>query len=715
MYDSLCLIDSLKFPWSPHMFRKMLGPALALGLVAAVAAAPQTPQTPPTQTPPAGAGGRGAGGGGAQITVWAPHSVTPETIDADMNAKIKTEGMDHSKIMWIEHYLTDVYGPRPIGSPNHKAAADWAVKTMTSWGMKNAHLEPFTWRGVGWLPGRASGFITSPVKANLKFEAVPWSPSTKGTVSGEVVSIIAPENPTEAELADYLAKLAPRVKDGIVMVGPPPAVPVNFNEPQKRIPDDQAKLSYAPPDPNNPNAGRSGRGAGGPGGRGGARGATAPTPEGHLSAQQVSARITQLLRDNMPALRLTAQGPGRIPGVIVAQNGAGQIYDDTTPQSPAVILRTDDYGRISRIIQDGTPVTVEFNISNQYFPEGKTSYITVGEIPGTDKADEVVMLGGHLDSWASATGATDNAIGCAIMMEAARILETVGAKPRRTIRVALWSGEEEGELGSIAYVQSHFGTAEAPKQPEFSKLDAYWNIDDGTGRVRGATIFGPPDAAIVLAQFFKPFEEWGIYGASASTSRAEGSTDSGAFNMAGLAGIGTRQDPIEYNSTSWHTNLDNYERIVPDDVMKNAVISASVVYHLAMRDKMLPRFAPDAMPPVAAARGGGAGPAGGAGRGGAAGPVAADSHVFAATKGVALNVAARNIIPPVTTAAATPAAAVPTAAIATKPAHGVVVMKADGSFVYTPAGAYTGADAFTYTITTGATATAPGTITIVVK
>ena len=225
------------------------------------------------------------------------------------------------------------------------------------------------------------------------------------------------------------------------MVGAPPVVPVDFNVRSKRTDDDQVKQ-----------------------------------------------RITAFLRDNPPALRLVAMGGGRIPGVIVAQNGAGQIYDDTTPQYPAVILRNDDFGRIFRIIQDNTPAAVEFNVSNQFFPEGKTSYVTVGEIPGSDKSDEVVMMGGHLDSWTSATGATDNAIGCAIMMEAARILVATGAKPRRTIRVALWSGEEEGELGSFDYVKQHFGSAEAPTK-DFNKLQAYWNIDDGTGRVRGASIF----------------------------------------------------------------------------------------------------------------------------------------------------------------------------------------------------------------------------------
>lgn len=515
-----------------------------------------------------------------------------EPVDAAMNAKIRAEGMDHSRIMWIEHNLTDVYGPRPIGSPNHVAAAKWAVATMTSWGMKNAHLEPFTWRGVGWLPGLASGFMTSPVKSNLKFEAVPWSPSTKGTVRGQVISLSPPDTPTPEELDAYLAPLASKVKGGIVLVGRPADVPVNFNERPRRTPDDQVRARYEPRDPNAPAPGR--------GGRGGRRG-FAPPPEGHLSAQQVNQRITAFLRENMPALRLNGQGAGRIPGVIVAQNGPGQIYDDTTPQPPAVILRTDDFGRIYRLIADGTPVSVEFNVQNQYFPDGKTSYVTVAEIPGTDKADEVVMMGGHLDSWTSATGATDNAIGCAIMMEAARILMATGAHPRRTIRVALWSGEEEGLLGSFAYVKQHFGSAEAPTK-DFNKLDAYWNIDDGTGRVRGASIFGPSAAAAILAQYLTPFTDWGVFGATSSTARVEGGSDNGAFAVAGLPGIGTQQDPIEYNSTTWHTDLDTYERIVPEDVMHNAVVTASVMLALANRDQMLPRFAPDSMPAVPAPR-----------------------------------------------------------------------------------------------------------------
>jgi hypothetical protein len=628
---------------------------------------------------------------GLGLAVAVSAQAPTDTIDTAANAKIRAEGMEHSKIMWIEHYLADVYGPRPVGSPNHKAAAEWALKTMTSWGLTNAHLEPFTWHGVGWLPGRATGFITSPVKANLKFEAVPWSPSTNGTVSGEVFVLTPPEAPTDAELTAFLASMAPRVKGHIVMAGAPPLVPVNFNEPVKRIPDEQARARYTP---GTPPAARGGRGRG--------RGTAPAVPEGHLTAQQVNQRVNQFLRDNPPSLRLVAQGGGRIPGVIVAQNGAGQIYDDKTQQPPAVILRNDDYGRIYRLDADGTPVTVEFNVQNQYFPEGKTSYVAVAEIPGTDKADEVVMLGGHLDSWTSATGATDNAIGCAIMMEAVRILETTGLKPRRTIRVALWSGEEEGELGSLDYVKRHFGSAEAPL-PDYRKLDAYWNIDAGTGLVRGASVFGPPAAAAVVAQYLKPFEAWGVYGANPSSARVEGGSDNGAFAVAGLPGIGTQQDPIEYNSTTWHTNLDTYERVVPEDVMKNAVITASVVYGLANRDEMLPRFAPSEMPAIPS-RGGLAG------RGNAA-PLP-ESRVFLIEKGKTLSVGAPGLLPALPRSDENaPARSI---ALDGAAAHGKATIDADGGFSYAPAKGFTGTDTFRFTITSG-TATTPGTVTIVVR
>jgi Zn-dependent M28 family amino/carboxypeptidase len=212
------------------------------------------------------------------------------------------------------------------------------------------------------------------------------------------------------------------------------------------------------------------------------------------------------------------------------------------------------------------------------------------------------MLGGHLDSWQSATGATDNAIGCSIMMEAARILMKLGLQPRRTIRVALWSGEEQGLLGSQAYVKEHFGAFEAQK-PEFNRFAGYLNIDTGTGQLRGASVFGPPAAAATLREVLEPLRDLGIYGALASSSRVVGGTDSTSFNNAGLPGIGFQQDPIEYNTHTHHTSLDTYERVIEEDVKKAAVIVASAIYQLGMRDEMLPRFAPSEMPPPPPPRG----------------------------------------------------------------------------------------------------------------
>ena len=248
-----------------------------------------------------------------------------------------------------------------------------------------------------------------------------------------------------------------------------------------------------------------------------------------------------------------------------------------------------------RLLGDGRTVELEFDIVNQIHPEGRTAYNVIAEIPGTDKADEVVMLGGHLDSWHAATGATDNAIGCAVTMEAARILMAIGAKPRRTVRVALWSGEEQGLFGSQAYVREHFGMFEQPK-PEYAKFAGYINIDTGTGRARAMTVFGPSAAGVVLREALAPLSDLGVLGATTTRSRQRGGTDSTSFNEAGLPGINVTQDPIEYQSYSWHTNLDTYERIVEDDVKKSAIAIAAAVYHLATRDEQLPRFSADDMP-----------------------------------------------------------------------------------------------------------------------
>ena len=503
--------------------------------------------------------------------------------DADINARIRQEENSHSQIMKTLHVLADVYGPRVTGSPSLKAAGEWAIAQMKSWGFTNGHLEPWDFGHPGWVNERFSAHITAPVKDQLTCEVLAWTPGTEGTVSAQAYQLQMPDRPTPAQLTAALEAAKAAVKGRIVLVGKHTLVPVNINPPAKRRPDDQVREQY---DPNNPNAGQFGRG-----GRGG-RGDQPPPP---MTARQIDEQVDAFLVAS--GARVRVNDAAREHGQIIAFNN--RTYD-ITKAVPTVVMRNEDYGRISRILADGTPVELEFNIVNKVYPEGRTAYNTIAEIPGTDKKDEVVMLGGHLDSWHSATGATDNAIGCATMMEAARILKAIGVSPRRTIRVALWSGEEEGILGSQAYVKEHFGSFENQKQPEYSKLAAYLNIDSGTGRARGAGVFGPPPAAAVVRQALAPFQDLGVAGASATTSRAIAGTDSTAFNNVGLPGIGFSQDPIEYNTHTHHTNLDNYERVIEDDVKASAIAIAATLYQLAMRDEMLPRLPASQMPPLPA-------------------------------------------------------------------------------------------------------------------
>src|SRR6266550_2118769 len=500
--------------------------------------------------------------------------------DKNLLERIRKEEKDNSQIMRAVHMLADVYGPRLTGSPNHKHAAEWAVKQMSEWGLANAHLEPWDFGHPGWLNERLTAHLISPVKDALVCEVLSWTPSTKGVVEAKSYQLVWPERVTQEQLNSVFDKEKTKVRGRIVLAGKRTVVPLNLTPPAKRMTDEQAMQRFAPnarPVPlHSPSPSPSPVD-------------NAPKP---LTARQVDEQIDTFLKDN---------------GALVRVNDAGREFRqirafnnrtfDVDKALPTVVMSNEDYGRISRILADGTDVVLEFNIVNRVYPEGTTSYNTIAEIPGSDKADEVIMLGGHLDSWHAATGATDNAIGCAIMMEALRILKTLGVKPRRTIRVALWSGEEEGLLGSQAYVKEHFGSFENPK-PGYDKFGGYFNIDSGTGRVRGAGVFGPPEAASTIRKILEPFKDDGVVGAIASRSRNLGGSDNTSFNQAGLPGIGMGQDPIEYQSNTWHTNLDTYERILEGDVKQDAVTVAWSIYQLAMRDDLLPRFAKEAMPPL---------------------------------------------------------------------------------------------------------------------
>ncbi len=464
---------------------------------------------------------------------------------------------------------------------------------MKEWGFQNAHLESWDFGHPGWMNKRAEGYMQTPIHADLTFRVLSWTPSTKGTVSAQAIEVEVPHGPPapvdanagrgaaaptflaptreEFDAAIAALKANANVKGKIVLAGKAAVVPVNFNP---------APL-------------RRGEG-GGFGGRGG-RGGRAPADPNRMTAAQVDEAFYQYLIGAGAVMRVNDAAMDH--GLIRAfQN---RTYD-VAKALPTVVMRNDDYGRIDRLLADGEKVTLEFTIVNETFPKGATSYDVVGEIPGSDKADEIVMLGGHLDSWHSATGATDNAIGSTMMLEAARVIHALGLKPRRTIQVGLWSGEEEGLLGSAAYVKQHFGTFENQK-PEYSKLDCYFNIDSGTGRVRGASVFGPAAAADILTAAMAPFKEWQMGTAAATASRATGGTDSTNFNAAGLPGVGLQQDPIEYQSFTWHTQLDTYERIVPEDVKQAATEIASMVWTVANLDQMLPRLPASEMPAPAAA------------------------------------------------------------------------------------------------------------------
>lgn len=507
----------------------------------------------------------------------------PERVDSEIVWRIRREATDRSQAMQTLQVLTDLYGPRLTGSPNLRRSQDWIVQQAKSWGLANPHLEAWEFGHDGWQNEHASVHLVAPIKDPLVVEVLAWTPSTPGTVTAQTMVIDPPLRPTQADLDAFFQEWRGKLKGRAVLIGHPARQDVSFEVPIKRRDDAQLRTRFGldepppgpaapPPTPPPPAAG------------------AATAAAARLTPDQAAEQLNLFLVKEGAAFRIN--DAGRSHGQIRAFNNR---TFDVAKAVPTIVLRNEDYGRIARLMTNGQTVMLAATIVNQTYPEGKTQHNVIAEISGSDKANEVVMLGAHLDSWHAATGATDNAVGVAVMLEVMRVLNAIDFKPRRTIRVALWSGEEQGLRGSAAYVAHHFGTQESPK-PEYEAFSGYFNLDSGTGRARGMTVFGPPAAARALRPILAQFESDGVMGATTTRSRVRGGSDHTSFNAIGLPGISVGQDPIEYDSHTWHTNLDTYERVVESDVRQAVITIAAAVAHVASRDERLPRFSKDEMP-----------------------------------------------------------------------------------------------------------------------
>ena len=493
-----------------------------------------------------------------------------EKVDIDIVNKIRKEGLENSKVMDIAFWLTDVSGPRLTISPGYTRASNWARDKMTEWGLANAHLEPWGEFGKGWEQQRCYVAMTAPYYQPMIAVPRAWTGSTPGKkeLNGEVVLIKAKDT---TELLQYAGKL----KGKIVLTWISAKLEPSFEADGNRFAD-VALDSMAKAVP------RQAQG----------RGPQAQTPndpqrQARMNQQLVQRRMNDFMLKEKPALIFSMNARGNDGTIFVSGGGS---YNKDAEIAPAnLMLSSDDYLRMQRLLESGVKVQVEADVKTKFFTDDLKGYNVIAEIPGTDPTlkEEVVMLGGHLDSWHGATGATDNAAGCAVMMEAIRILKSIGVQPRRTIRIALWSGEEQGLHGSRNYVSNHFADpAKMELKPEHSKVSAYYNIDNGTGRIRGIYLQGNKEVGPIFSQWLEPFHD---LGAKTITVTNTGGTDHLAFDAVGIPGFQFIQDEIEYDTRTHHTNMDTYDHLVPDDLKQMAVIVASFVYHTAQRDEKLPR------------------------------------------------------------------------------------------------------------------------------
>lgn len=536
----------------------------------------------------------------------APQQQSPQTPAKDPNdpiERIKDEGMNRSQVMQTLSYLSDVIGPRLTASPGMKRSNEWTRDQLTKWGLQNAHLEAWGPFGRGWTLKRFSAQVSEPLTIPLIAYPKAWSPATAGPLTAEVVYFDAKD---EADLERFKGKL----KGAIVLTSVMREVKAHFEAPGTRR-DEKDLLALADaPEPAR-------------GGGGGGRGRFGANPE-QRAAFLLAAKKLRFMYDEGAAVLVDPSRAGDggtifvqsaslplAPGVDPLDPNAPRqipVYDKSAPKIlPQLVLAVEHYNRIARMLTAGEKVKMTVDLAVDWQDADPMGYNTVAEIPGTDLKDEVVMLGGHMDSWHAGTGATDNGAGVSVAMEAVRILQTLGLKPRRTIRIGLWTGEEQGLLGSRAYVAEHFGKMETPaaaagapapapgarpapgnlvRKPEYEKFSGYFNLDNGTGKVRGVYLQGNESVRALFRQWLMPFRDMGAATLSIANT---GGTDHLSFDAIGLPGFQFIQDEIEYDTRTHHSNQDVFDRIQADDMKQAATIMAAFIYNAATRDDKLPR------------------------------------------------------------------------------------------------------------------------------
>ena len=487
----------------------------------------------------------------------------------EATAKIRKEGLDNSKVMDIAFHLTDVSGPRLTNSPGFFRAANWAKDELTKMGLVNAAIEPWGDFGTGWEQTRCYVAMTAPYYSPMIAIPRAWTGSTpgKGIINNDVILIRAKDS------AELYQNYAGKIKDKIVMFYSTDTLRPSFTADGERFTEEQlSKMANLKPDTTQ---------------RTGARNVSPEAMAARRQQQALSRQMNGFYNKENPALVLSMNGNGN-DGTLFVQNG-GSVDKGAENNYAWIMLSSDDYLRIQRLVAAGEKVQLEADVKTKFYDKDIKGYNVVAEIAGTDPVlkEEIVMLGGHLDSWQGATGATDNAAGCAVMMEVVRILKTTGLQPKRTIRIALWSGEEQGLHGSRNYVKNHFADpADMVLKPDHAKVSAYYNLDNGTGKVRGIYLQGNVAAGPIFSKWLEPFYD---LDAKTVTIDNTGGTDHLAFAAVGIPGFQFIQDEIEYNTRTHHTNMDTYDHLVPADLKQAATVIAAFVYNTAQLDQKIPR------------------------------------------------------------------------------------------------------------------------------